>query len=142
MVHKSMRSDGVHLRVLREPLSIIFQKSKQFSEVLTDWNRGNITPIFTKGKKEDMGNYGLVSLTFMPSKIMEQILLETVLRHMENKEMIDGQHDFRKGNMCLSNLAAFYGEVTVVVNEGRATDAICVDLYKAFDTVLHDIRVL
>ncbi|XP_064316011.1 inositol 1,4,5-trisphosphate receptor-interacting protein-like 1 [Phalacrocorax carbo] len=84
-VHKSMGLDEIHPRILRElaeeltkALSIILQPSWSTGEVPDNWKLANVTPLYKKGWKEDPGNYRLVSLTSVPGKVMEHIILNVI----------------------------------------------------------------
>ncbi|KFP33016.1 hypothetical protein N325_08440, partial [Colius striatus] len=94
-VYKSIRPDGVHPRVLRElagllaqPLPIIYQQSWLTEEVPSDWKSASITPRYKKGRKDDLGNYRSVRLTSVPGKLMGQTILNSIILHMQDNQVI------------------------------------------------------
>jgi len=90
-----MHSSGMHPLVMREmadviakPLSIIFERSWRTGEVPEDGRKANVLPVFKKGKKKDPGNYRLVSLTSFPGKMIQQLILEVIIKQVEEKKVI------------------------------------------------------
>ncbi|KAK4813509.1 hypothetical protein QYF61_009235 [Mycteria americana] len=119
--------------VLTNPLSILYQQSWLTREVPVDWKLANVTPIYKKGQKEDPGNYCPVSLTSVPGKVMEQIILGAITRHVQDNQVIrPSQHEFMKGRSCLTILISFS-------DKGKAVEVLCLDFSKAFDSISHSI---
>ena len=86
--------------------------------------------------KEDLGNYRPESLTSVPGKAMEQLVLNAIFRQLEEKELIRScQHGFTKWRSCVTNLVAFYNTVAGWVDGERAVDVVYLDFSKSFDTV-------
>ncbi|KAK4820612.1 LOW QUALITY PROTEIN: hypothetical protein QYF61_001918 [Mycteria americana] len=143
-IHKSMGPDEIHPRVLKEladlltkSLSIIYQESWLTGEVPADWRLANVTPIFKKGQKEDPGNYRPVSLTLVPGKLMEQIILSAITRHVEDNQGIKPSQHERQVLLDQSDLLLRQGDR--LVDEGKAVDVVYLDFSKAFDTASHSI---
>ena len=124
--------------LLVTPISILLRKSLDEGTVPDDWRIANVCPIFKKGVKSHMGNYRPVSLTSQVSKVIESVLRDAIVSHLESNELIqDSQHGFRKGRSCLTNLLVFLDKVTGYIDEGYKVDVIYLDFAKAFDRVPH-----
>lgn len=81
----------------------------------------DVLPVFKKCRKEDSGNYWLISLTSVTGKIMNKFILrvsEKYLRH--NTVLSHKQHWFMRGKSCLTKLISFYDKVTHLVAQGKA----------------------
>ncbi|KAJ7408158.1 hypothetical protein WISP_122530 [Willisornis vidua] len=69
-------------------LGQVFDKPTR-DEAFLDLVLTKVHELFKRERKEYLGNYRLVSLTSVPGKIMEQILLEDVQTHTEDWEVIE-----------------------------------------------------
>ena len=142
---KSPGPDGLHPMLLKscaenlaKPLSMIFQSSFDEGQLPSDWKKAEVIPLYKKGQRNDPGNYRPVSLTSVPGKIMEGVLRDQLLHHLQVTDQISSrQHGFLKGRSCLTNLLEAFEEWTEAVDEVYGTDIIYLDFRKAFDTVPH-----
>ena len=95
--------------------------------------------MYKKGKREDPLNYRPVSLTSVVCKLLEKIIREKWIQHLEERKMLsEKQFGFRSGRSCVSNLLSFYDRVTEIVQEREGwADCVFLDFRKAFDSVPH-----
>ena len=91
---KSPGPDGMHPKVLVElsdylakPLTILYHRSLQESIVPEEWKKSNVTPIFKKGIKSSTSNYRPVSLTSVLCKIMESLVRDELMSHMNMNKL-------------------------------------------------------
>ena len=81
----------------------------------------------------------LVSLTFVPGKIMKQILVEDMLRHLRD-EQVRQPAGFHQGKIVPDQSGGLLGGMALV-DKGKATDVIYLDFSKAFDMVPSHILI-
>jgi hypothetical protein len=91
---------------------MIFNKSLATGIVPRDWKKAKVVQIYKKGPKSDAGSYRPVSLTSVPCKILESIIKDSVMKHLEEEQLInDSQHGFMQGRSCTTNLTIFLDEL-------------------------------
>ena len=116
----------------------IFRTSLEQRKAVRDWKLQNISPLFKKGSKDGPGNYRPISLTSVPGKMLESIIADDMMSHLEhNKLILDSQHGFRSGRSCLTNLVDFFHDMFSIYDKSRAVDILYLDFRKAFDKVPH-----
>src|SRR6184192_4021210 len=117
--------------------------SIQTAVIPQDWRDAIIAPLHKKGSKNKSENYRPVSLTSIISKLLESIVKDNLVKHLDKYALIrSSQHGFTSGKSCLSNLLDFFEEVTRNLDEGEAVDLVYLDFAKAFDIIIIIIIVL
>lgn len=76
-------------------LSIVFERAWRSGKIPGDWRKAKAAPVFRKDKKDDPGNYRLVSLSSVLGWAMERLMLETISKYTKDKKVIGSiQHGY------------------------------------------------
>ena len=96
----------------------------------------NIIPIHKGSSRGVAANYRPVALTSPLIKLFEKVLRNRMIRYMEEHDLFNpGQHGFRLGRSCLSQLVAHYDNILRLLENGQNVDVVYLDFAKAFDKV-------
>ncbi|KAL8614200.1 hypothetical protein ACOMHN_026417 [Nucella lapillus] len=144
---KAAGPDNISPRVLKtlasevSPLlTSIFQRSLSTGCVPEDWRTAHVTPVYKKGEHYKASNYRPISLTSVPCKIMEHVIVSNVMGHLESSNILTPhQHGFRKKPSCETQLLELSDQLTSNLDKGLPTDIVVLDFAKAFDKVNHSL---
>lgn len=116
----------------------VFNRSLATAEVPLDMRSADVSPIHKKGPLTETGNFRPISLTSIPGKLLESIVKDRIVEHLDRHRLIrNSQHGFRRGRSTVTNLLEFYHSMFETLDQTGAVDVLYLDFRKAFDKVPH-----
>lgn len=149
-VCSSAGPDDINTKILKNTkvysaiiLCKIFEQSLETGILPGDWLMGKVVPLHKSGDKHLAVNYRPISLTSIPCKIMEHIIVSHLTRFLESSSFFSpAQHGFRKFFSCETQLITFTNDVLSILDKGTEVDCIFLDFSKAFDKVAHNLLLI
>lgn len=142
-IHKAMGPDGMHLQCAEGAgwchCKVTFNYLWKVMGTERESQRLEKSRHHSYLQERGLGNYRLVRFTSVPGKVMKQLILGITSEHTKDKKIRTGQHGFTKGKLCLTDLIAFYNEVTSSEGQESTEDVVYFDFSKASNTVSHNI---
>ena len=112
---KSQGPDLIHPRLLKEtsncialPLSKLFRQSLEEGKLPEEWKIANVTALFKSGERQLPENYRPISLTSAVGKLLERIIRNEIVNHMESNNIFaEEHHGFVAWRSCTTQLLEF-----------------------------------
>ena len=144
---KTAGLDKIHCKLLKiaaeiiaPSLTQIFDKTISSSIFPTHWKLARVTPIFKKGKKDEVDNYRPTSVISAVAKIFEKLTCEQLYEYLNSNNLISAsQSGFRSLHITLTALTETTDKWSINIDNGLLNGVIFIDLKKAFDTIDHTI---
>ena len=138
--------DKIPARLIREcksqlapALVILWQKSLDTGQIPEELLKQTIIPIYKKENKSLPANYRPISLTSHIIKILERIMRNKIIQHLESNNLLTKhQHGFRKHRSTLTQLLDHFDSILQILEKNQNADILYIDLSKAFDKVNHE----
>ena len=124
--------------ILSSPICNIINKCIDVSLFPNDRKLANVTPVFKKKDKLEVGNYRPVSILPTMSKIFEGVLCDQIAAYFRNI-FHDRLAAFRPGFGCEHVLMRLVEDWRKALDKGQLVGAMLMDLSKAFDAMPHDL---
>ena len=124
--------------VITYPLTFLFNLIITSGIFPDDWKSARVSPLFKKGKQNDLDNYRPISILPAISKVFERLMYDQLYGYLSSNNILsDRQFGFRKHYSTTSALIEATNSWFVDTDRGLINIVAFLDLRKAFDTVNH-----
>ena len=121
------------------PLTLLFKQLLSVASIPKVWKSTVVIPVHKKGPTNVLSNYRPISITCVPCKLLERIVVNRIYSHLvDNGLLCKEQHGFVRGRSTLTNLLESLNDWTHNTDDKCSTVVIYIDFSKAFDVVQHD----
>ena len=132
------------LKEICEPLlpalDYIVNESLKLGIFPTIMKLAEVVPLFKSGKSEIVGNYRPISLLMTISKVLENVVYNRVYTFLtDTGQIYECQYGFRTNHSCEHAIGQLVAHVIKILEVGKDTISIFLDLSKAFNSLQHDI---
>ena len=143
----SSDSDGLSTNIIKKiifeisiPLAHIFSLSTSNGYFPKAMKTARVVPIFKNGDPTSTDNYRPISLLCSLSKILEKIVANELLNHLENNNLLyKHQYGFQRNKNTEHNLLSATNFIYEALNKNEYCIGLFLDLKKAFDVCSHSI---
>ena len=124
---------------LKNPISILVNKSLESGYVPNFIKLAEVIPIFKSKKPELYSNYRPISLLPSIAKILEKVVHKRVYTFLNiNNIFYDSQYGFRPKCSTINAITELTSHLLESMDNNQHTVGVFLDLSKAFDTIHHD----
>ena len=138
----SARVVRLSLKTLNTEFTHLLNTSITTNKFPDEWKKATVTPIPKKGNLQLVSNYRPISLLPTPGKVMEKLIHNQLVEHIENNGLLsDYQYGFRRNRSTLHAVTQVVNHVGNNLNKKIRTVAIFIDFKKAFDCLQFPVLI-
>ena len=122
-------------------LTRLYNNCIDLGEWPSEWKKGEWTPVFKKGDRQDKLNYRpITSLNLCVDKIFEHLLSKQVTRHYD-PALYHRMTAYRKQHSCETTLLMLIEDWRSVVDRKELVTILSADMSKAFDSLSYSLTL-
>ena len=148
-ITKSSAIDYISSRIIKDffsnfpnTITKVFNHSLHTGFTPTSWKSATIIPLKKEGNSPDVNNLRPISLLPIQGKLLEKIVHNRIMSHLDENELLDRkQGGFRQNHSTIDTIVQFTEDLYKNINQGLFTVATFIEFRKAFDTVNYGVLV-